>query len=405
MPVDNPDFTIVPYYGYGGYGEGLYNDGLSQDKENNVVNRALTPLPRPHITGMKLKEDVILGTLVLNTIDNNDVVWVCTDIEGWWVHPDPDIPDVTRGWRDGSYDARGKWLARQITLNGTILPKHPDLLPAARATLIEATSLVYTGAWLKTKENPTRASYVRLSGRPNISTVNARGRTDFSIGLRAADPIKYSWNDSDPDGYNLTTIPCKNAATSQDGEESITNAGNIAVSVFLEVTGPTVGDTTIVNSTNGDVLTITGELRGAETRTVTTKALTDNVATLTFSATHNMVAGDTVTVAGVDATFNGEFEVTSTPTTSQIRYAKTATNVTSTAASGTVSRDADVLEIDTYEREVALNGLTYGARVYLDTLTDWLTLDPGANTIAFTDEGTANGTASLKVYYRSGWIG
>jgi hypothetical protein len=118
-----------------------------------------------------------------------------------------------------------------------------------------------------------------------------------------------------------------------------------------------------------------------------------------------MVAGDTVTVAGVDATFNGEFEVTSTPTTSQIRYAKTATNVTSTAASGTVSRDADVLEIDTYEREVALNGLTYGARVYLDTLTDWLTLDPGANTIAFTDEGTANGTASLKVYYRSGWIG
>lgn len=405
MPVDNPDFTIVPYYGYGGYGEGLYNDGLSQDAENNVVNRALTPLPRPHITGMKLKEDVILGDLVLNTIDENDVVWVCTDIEGWWVQPDPDIPDVSRGWRDGSYDARGKWLARQITLTGSILPKHPDLLPAARASLIEATNLVYTGAWLKTNENPTRASYVRLSGRPSISTVNARGRTDFSIGLRAADPIKYSWNDSDPDGYSLTTIPCKNVATAADGEEAITNQGNIAVSVFLEVTGPTVGDTTVVNSTNGDVLTITGELRGAETRTVTTKALTDNVATLTFSAAHNMVAGDTVTVAGVDSTFNGEFEVTDVPTTTRISYAKTATNVTSGAASGTVSRDADVLEIDTYEREVALNGLTYGARVYLDTLTDWLTLDPGTNTITFIDEGAANGTASLKVYYRSGWIG
>ena len=405
MPVDNLDLTIVPYYGYGGYGEGLYNDGVSQAAENNVVNRALTPLPRPHITGMKLKGDVILGDLVLNTIDENDVVWVCTDIEGWWVHPDPDIPDVTRGWRDGSYDARGKWLARQITLTGSIMPRHPDLLPAARATLIEATSLVYEGAWLKTNEDPTRASYVRLSGRPTISTVNARGRTDFSIGLRAADPIKYSWNDSDPDGYSLVTIPCKNTATSADGEESITNQGNISVSVFLEVTGPTVGDTTVVNSTNGDVLTITGTLRGSETRTITTKALTTGIATLTFSANHTIVAGDTVTIAGVDATFNGEFEVTGVPAANQISYVKDATNVGSSAATGTATRDPDVLEIDTYEREVALNGLTYGARVYLDTLTDWLTLSVGANTITFTDEGAANGTASLKVYYRSGWIG
>lgn len=392
-------------YGAGQYGADAYPDAVAQGNENATVNRALTALPPPVFTGMKLKGDVLLGDLVLNTIDENGVVWVCTDIEGWWVHPDPDIPDVTRGWRDGSYDARGKWLARQITLTGSIMPKEPDLLPAARAQLIEATSLVYSGAWLKTVENPTRASYVRLSGRPSISTVNARGRTDFSIGLRAADPIKYSWNDSDPDGYDLVNIPCKNTSTSADGQESITNDGNIAVSVFLEVTGPTVGDTTIVNSTNGDVLTITGELRGAETRTVTTKALTDNVATLTFSATHNMVAGDTVTVAGVDTTFDGEFEITSTPTTSQISYVKTATNVTSGAASGTASRAADVLEIDTYEREVARNGLTQGARVYVDTLTDWLTLSPGANTITFTDEGTANGTCVLNVYYRSGWIG
>jgi hypothetical protein len=406
MPVFE-DTVTENYLSYGenGYGALLYPDSSSQALETSIVNKVLSPVPPPHRTGMKLKEDIILGDLVLNKIDENNVLWVCTDIEGWWVHPDPDIPDVTRGWRDGSYDARGKWLARQITLNGVFLPPDQSYASAARDKLVRAANLVYTGAWLKTKENPTRASYVRLSGRPNISNVSPRGRTEFSIGLRAADPIKYSWNDSDPDGYNLTTIPCKNAATSADGEESITNQGNIAVSVFLEVTGPTVGDTTVVNSTNGDVLTIVGALRGTETRTVTTKALTDNVATLTFSAAHNMVAGDTVTVAGVDSTFNGEFEVTSVPTNTQIRYAKTATNVSSAASSGTVSRDADVLEIDTYEREVALNGLTLGARVYLDTLTDWLTLDPGANTIVFTDEGTANGTASLKVYYRSGWIG
>lgn len=405
MPLANTVTETFQFYGAEGYGEKLYPDGHSQGVETTTVNRALIPVPRPHLTGMKLKKDVFLGDLILNDIDVNNVVWVCTDIEGWWVHPDPDIPDVTRGWRDGSYDARGRWQARQITLSGSILPPDPSLLPAARDYFIRATNLVYTGAWLKTLENPTRAAYVRLSGRPDIKTVNARGRTDFSIGLRASDPVKYSWNDSDVDGYDIVTIPCKNAATSADGSEVIENVGNTVVSVFLEITGPTVGDTTIYNAATDDLLTIVDPLRGAETRTVTNKVLASNVVTLTFSANHTIVAGDTVTVSGIDSTFNGEYEVTNVPAANQIRYLVTADNVGSTASSGSVIRAADILEIDTYEREVAYNGLTYGARVMVDTLTDWTTLDPGNNTITFIDEGAANATASLKVYYRSGWIG
>jgi hypothetical protein len=399
-------YTPTTFYGAGEYGEGAYNDGPSQGLETTAVDRTLIPLPPPIFTGMKLQSDVILGNLVFNRIDENNVIWVCTDIEGWWVHPDPDIPDVTRGWRDGSYDARGRWQARQITLTGSILSPDPSLSPAARNTLIEATSLVYEGAWLKTVENPTRASYVRLSGRPNIASTTARGRIDFSIGLRAADPIKYSWNDADPDGYDLVTIPCENTATSEDGEESITNLGNISVPVFLEVTGPTVGDTTVINETTGEVLTITGDLRTSEVLTVTDKELTSNEAILTVSSVGNLIDGDVVTVAGVDSTFNGLHVLTDVDSgTSKIRYALTATNVVSQASSGTVSRDADYLEIDTYEREVGLNGSTFGARTYVDTLTDWITLQPGANTIKFIDEGTADGTSLLKVYYRSGWIG
>jgi hypothetical protein len=399
--------TALPatYYGEDLYGDGYYVDGPSQNRETAIVNKTLIPLPPPVFTGMKLQEDVSLGNLVLNKIDANNVIWVCTEIDGWWDLPDPDIPDVTRGWRDGSYDARGRWQARQITLNGVILPPDPDFLPAARNTLINAANLVYTGAWLKTNENPTRAAYVRLSGRPEISTINARGRTEFSIGLRAADPVKYSWNDSDPDGYNLTTIACKNTSTSATGEAIINNVGNTSVSVFLEVTGPTVGDSTIYNVATDELLTIIEPLRAAETRTVTNKELTGDVATLTFSATHNMVIGDVVTVSGVDSTFNGEVTVVDVPTTSKISYDKTATNVSPTASGGSVVRTVDVLEIDTYEREVALNGIIAGARVKIDTLTDWVTLAAGNNTIRFIDEGDATADASLKVYYRSGWIG
>jgi len=71
------------------------------------------------------------------------------------------------------------------------------------------------------------------------------------------------------------------------------------------------------------------------TFTISNKALTSNVATLTTSAAHNFIVGNSVTVTSVDATFNGTYTVTGTTSTT-FTYAKTATNVTSTAASGSV---------------------------------------------------------------------
>ena len=77
------------------------------------------------------------------------------------------------------------------------------------------------------------------------------------------------------------------------------------------------------------------------TATVTNKALTSNVATLTTSAAHGLAVGFEVTVTGVDATFNGTYTVTGVPTTTTFTYAKTASNVTSTAATGTVTSEVE----------------------------------------------------------------
>jgi hypothetical protein len=73
------------------------------------------------------------------------------------------------------------------------------------------------------------------------------------------------------------------------------------------------------------------------TATVTTKALTSNVATLTTSAAHGLAVGMEVVVTGVDATFNGTYTITTVPTTTTFTYAKTATNVSPTASTGTVT--------------------------------------------------------------------
>lgn len=78
------------------------------------------------------------------------------------------------------------------------------------------------------------------------------------------------------------------------------------------------------------------------TVTVTNKALTTNVATLTTGTAHGLAVGDTVVVAGVDATFDGTYVVATVPTTTTFTYAKTAANVVSAAATGTAGKGSTV---------------------------------------------------------------
>jgi hypothetical protein len=384
-----------------------YIDEPTQAQETKKVDKGLSPVPYPKITGLKLDAGISLGSLILNTIDENGVVWVCTDIEGWWNHPDTDIDDIPRGYGDGSYDVRGRYQARQLTLNGVFLVPDASYVAAARSKLIENTDLVYTGNWLITNENPPKASYVRLSGRPEINTVNPRGRTEFSIGLRAPDPLKYEWFAGNELGYRSVVIPGQSASPSVSGEGSVINTGNAYAPVVLEIAGPLTGPGVIQNVTTNEEITIIESLRGVLTPAVSNKALTSNVATLTTSSEHNLLAGDEIVVTGVDSTFNGTYVILDVPTTVTLTYSKTANNVVSVAVSptGTITFGPDILEIDTRDHEVALNGDAIGKRNLIDVLAEWTLLAPGTNIFNFVDEGNANTTSSLTVYYRSAWLG
>ena len=84
------------------------------------------------------------------------------------------------------------------------------------------------------------------------------------------------------------------------------------------------------------------------TVSITNKALTTNVATLTTSAAHGLTVGMTIVITDVDATFNGSYRITGVPTTTTFTYAKTASNVTSAAVSpvGTGVTDPVIHYID-----------------------------------------------------------
>lgn len=198
-----------------------------QGQENYVVKTGLTKLPQPHLTGMVLAGDIRINGLTLNTVDANNVVWVCTDIEGWWNASGVEVQDYKRGLDDGSYDVRGRWTARSLTLTGSILTQSPSQVPAARQTLLQAFNLVYTGAWLFVDESPKKAAYVRLAGQPTVTNTSARGRIDFSIPLKAGDPIKYNWS-----GFDGATT----AATGDGTTATITTASAHGFSIGDVVT-------------------------------------------------------------------------------------------------------------------------------------------------------------------------
>lgn len=383
---------------------------MTQREENYYVNTGLTPLPIPHLTGMKLLEDISLNDYVFNRIDEFGVVWVITDIEGWWTLPSPDIPEFSRGWGDGSYDVKGRYNARNLTLVGVFLTPDPELMPAARDRLVSAINLVRAGAWLITDESPSKASFVRLSGDVEIQTVNARGRTEFSIGLKAADPIKYEWDYTDAEGYKSQIILAKSAASpSRSGSSVIQNIGNYPVATYLTVEGPIVGPAFIDNTTNNETITISGSLRALTTKTINGRGLVDNLATVGTTAAHGLVPGDVITISGLGSPYNGQQLVLSVigtqSTSTQFTFEVTGSNSGYSAGSGTLTYGPDILEIDTYNRQVFLNGQYSGARSKLDVYNEYVTLSPGSNTIVFSDAGVASSSAAkLTVQYRSGWL-
>lgn len=296
-----------------------------------------------------LHEDVQLEGLVMNRMDEQGVVWLVSDIEGWWTTPEPEVPDVSRGWFDGSYETRGRYTARTFTITGSFVPRHPGDVAPARDTLIRALNLVHRGGWFMTHEDPegktrTKGSKVWLAGAPMIQTTGLNGKTDFSIALRAPNPVKQSIKDGIPPGYNEMTLV---TSSSQYPEREYPRQYPWAYPEAIF--GATVAQ--VVNDGNAVVWPI---LR---------------------------LAGPT----------NGAVKVYNVDTDQEFRIVRKL-------------YPGEVLEIDCFTKQVTLNG-TGNHRFYLDVDVDWLMLQPGPNKLYFVEETIGSIKTELKVLWRSGWIG
>jgi hypothetical protein len=160
----------------------------------------------------------------------------------------------------------------------------------------------------------------------NVATITTAAPHYFSAGMSVTiTGVDATFNGT----YMITTTPTSTTFTYAK------TAGNVA-STAVSPAG------TAINIDSLDCVLLHDEydvdkLYPTITANVSNKALTSNVATLTTSTNHGLRAFMIVEVAGVDATFNGEYTITSVPTPTTFTYAKTATDVTSQAATGTAS--------------------------------------------------------------------
>lgn len=88
---------------------------------------------------------------------------------------------------------------------------------------------------------------------------------------------------------------------------------------------------------------------------ITNKELADNVATLTTDRNHSFKAGSTVTVSGVDATFDGTYVVSDVPSNTTFSYPLVSASVASVSASGIAEVESTHIHLNSVSFNIGQN--------------------------------------------------
>lgn len=136
----------------------------------------------------------------------------------------------------------------------------------------------------------------------------------------------YTWNYVNETNPETTTY---NEVTNLDGISAKLSSAVLATNTV------TLTTTAAHNIVAGQNVTVTGV---DPVLTVTNKAKASGTVTLTTASVHNLAVGDTVVVAMGDVNFDGTVVVQTAPSTTTFTYKLAANTVTSVAATGNVTR-------------------------------------------------------------------
>jgi thiamine pyrophosphokinase len=202
---------------------------------------------------------------------------------------------------------------------------------------------------------------------------------DGTFKITAVTPTTFTYN-------TVSTGTVASAAVSPVGSATIPGVPITTVSATTALVQGAPGFSYEIDNVTNPVTT---------SATISNKALTDNVATLTTSAGHSFSTGQSVTIAGVptDTFFNGTYTITSTPTATTFTYALTHADVVSASATGTASVSG-LVTTDVYtEAPVSNKALTSNVATLTTSSTHGFS--EGQTVIVTGVDSTFNGTYTI----------
>jgi hypothetical protein len=199
----------------------------------------------------------------------------------------------------------------------------------------EFTSYLYHRNIWKTVTHDIEASVVVTSGVAQVTLVNFDYEAPAGSSVRL---IFYEVGDFQYNGYYVVNAsPAPTTSVFYVNAPSVPNGTYSQTTVYIrtdaydymrQLIDETLADFTNIIFPNNEI-----EPGVTTTYTVTNKSLSSNTATLTTSTAHNFFEGQVAEIRNIDSTFDGDYEVSTVPSSNTFTYSKTAANVASTAVS------------------------------------------------------------------------
>ncbi len=238
----------------------------------------------------------------------------------------------------------------------------------------------------------------RAANIVTITTTAAHGFTTGQI-VVIAGVTDVSFNGT----FTIATVPSTTTFTyPQTGPDASSGSGIVANNtVTWSVNDVAGGNSTVGTITTSGLYTAPAVVPAAITATIAASGAvrSSNVVTITTTAAHGFIVGQTVVIAGVtDVSFNGTFLIATVPSTTTFTYTQAGTNATSGGgtASGTTVTVKATSTADTTKNATATVSLDSGIRVSVAPLSASVGLSETLQFLA-TVTGTTNTTVNWSV--------
>ena len=267
--------------------------------------------------------------LARTIVDSYEVV---RDILGWLSDDFGDnqfINDEIKPASEIEYSVVNKVMTNGLATLTTSLPH--DLIEGQLLQIIDVDAAIDGYRIITSIPTSTSFTFQVEGSSANVASAATSGLSTYNVTSKSiVNNLYYVTNKLALN--NIVTITTNAAHNLVPGDEvSLSNVDTNLNGTYTVATTPTANTFTYVKT----VANIASTAFPPVSISVTNKILTNNVATLTAN-NHGYPPGQTVTVVGVDAVFDGSYAITAA-TTNTFSYSKTAANVSSAATSGTAS--------------------------------------------------------------------